>query len=1840
MEALLKSGVLHLINHVVLPPRVPDKDDRGFLNDKVLLEMIQKSLQKFYRTLKDRQPEEADQVKAAVSTINDLSGCRNAPGSIDEIRLKTLFKDLVKGLKQTMCLELRAQNAGLIVNRRDEDVVFEAFELSPTNEQVISTAGRLQRSFPAGACRIRIEKLQDDELVSSISQTIAKMSTQEVASLGNEDWSEIKDTTHPGIVTDMLMNVLSALGERIDVQGIWKNTREEVFWSNDTNEIWRRSALWLLVRVALQLHFDRILPEDQVHRSLYKPFMIFLHSQILTLANSPEMAIDSELLYITSAKLMRRIRKLNSYFQAEPSYSHWMEEVEASLRNAHCYMQNVWENITNDTRSNVDESVLTDLAPQSNDGTALDNLDKFIQDISVRKRQPGVLKFLPTFTYPQCAPGKIPTEFGGKGEHKLFQLAAAENWAKHHLSLWSARAGRDFSTCEALYTLIRSYHKAASTAYKGLPSSLSTMHLCLLEFWMTSDKSACYFNPLLRQYRPGIALKDLQYLSLSHKTDLVRLAELEKYIQTRRKEANKSLPSVFLSFGSATSFAVRYFNSSDNHQKLKNQIDRAASAAKKKKIKEFREQERLCKTLLKRLHESECEFNMRGQHLPKCSKCALENQIRNIKIATYVWPLPSNTDEAKATIFELQIPKTFNYWRDTTYYIKMNVMSMHQKASRCHGRRYSLFHHNALESHRTIPDGQRIGIVSESVTNSQSLHVCQNWAFPLAESDVCVDNSLNFRYCDVQSLCFTSKASRTDQLQEDCSFRLPSRSMGLQAYVRPNSTIVLPNNVIADVSSCPNHMSVKEYKAFGSIPLGTHIPYLNILTQLSMPVLDFAQPESQCLILQTIHRAGLPSENPERLSHQLLTDEHYGLTLMKELNNSMSRISQNWESWRSLATLVQLSLKLLSFTSSVQVRTKCFEYLSSTRNICIRWLNTLNNRQHEITESNQKTGFLSRSAEISLLCISTFDVEDQFIGETLSSASDAFALFRSMITVQENDSICLSEHLFLQKVMVQWWRSISYRCCELLRTRILGGKFASSLNDAISASWASFRSTTGWIPVKCPYHHWVWANSGDLKVHFNLLTAEILINGAPLTRLPSRYTTHPMELFQNILIESVPTDEPGMEMSAKHLLENNEVSFGLDGDDMLIVAMENGQKFDLVPPRCLSGKLPVAFVENFFHWYDRSTRKIEFRPKSNPWRSADVLWRLRKSGSRWHLERKNLVLIDIASNTFKSFSKLFSPLEDQEHIHVTFNRTSQVTAVELPRIQLDFYMKMGELEVHSRQYRGMIVDSDQRIGALCGLFNKLVLRYVDGGGERLILIPEGACNPEKTTHHTLLRVSLDSLQRAHAYRIDKVLGRIVDNGSLQSKLYLCFLHGLTSHCLPDPLTGLTGTEASLVILRSGALSSFPSMTESDFKILTQIALLSPSRTYQPCRKPISHKVKWNPNLSALSQHAEFFIAVEAIFNQLLKMKPLVLKEEYVDPPKLHTMNRSLLERDLIRSSSFRVDGFGAEHYSTTLDQTYESRVKDDDPHRGERVFVAASAVLRHDNATFEKIDATTMQNCITEYLKNDLILGPNSRKKQWPLHYDSLWISSPHLYLPQAWCSLHKRLAKNPYPMHKFDIMMWLSAVAFGKFAKMDLIKALAAFYRFKETAAVTIPSLNNIILRYGGELTISDIRGELQVFKPLLECPESKIPRQHENEPCSAHQARISSILNGNRESVVKRFALALKRQWPCQDPVKPEIRDAETYLDTHQAMHNVSRLFKTRYEIRIFEQYLNILCKVLAGQKVINIPIPLLRTLQPNKQSDNHHCRRTFTAQDIFSLQAPCISLEREYSRLVYRT
>ncbi|KAI1674179.1 DUF3638 containing protein [Pyrenophora tritici-repentis] len=1850
MPPLSLEKTLYLFYHIVLPPKLPQESDWKAEYEDALLNTTVEALQTFGETVQNEQPEVASQINLVASSINNLRPIRNKSGFVSDSQLAKLLHGLASSKTSvTVPIEIKAQNAAVIISKQKAGthVLFEVFELSPPNETVMQTKGRLKRSFPTFACHIPLQQFQEKGLIKALAETIGRMSWEEAPGFqpqirkNKSDHNEIRDTTHPGMITDFLMHFLSVVGQPIEVQGVWKNTREDVLLNRDLLP-WRRSSLWLLVRITMQLQLARTSSGN-----LYKAIMVTLLVRLLESMMAHYESTDSDLLYIISAKLTGRLQKLRKLIPGS-SFDLYTKSAQTLLEEARLRMTARIDRLMNSVDNDIDMAVLTNLQPRNELDIHLPQIDEFIAKIFRRARQSDVSDFQPSSKCLVYLQHELPTNFRGAGEYTYFYLATVEKWVEDHLSSWVERRISDDTTCEQLQRLLKEYFQQASSAYSAasdMPRSLSIMYLTVMELWIACDKCACNMYPLLRDFNPEVELSSFHSLSLPFKSQLERLLDAEAYVERRRNDARAGSPSLYRKFGHPSSFAVRFFDGSSEHHTLLSNLEQRATKARQEKCLELAQKKQQYHELIAASENRDCDYwevwdeyhgSSSTEHAPGCKKCSLLSQAEQLQIHVHEWPFNSNEAIAKATVFELQIPKAYSHWRDATMFLQVEVLGFVHNEPTEPRAKYELNRQDGLSSLWDSPSDRRINLVSEvkPLTGSH-YRIKKDIAF-LQESDVCVENALRYRYFDSSHNTFINILNSTQQVSERCTYKLPVRSSQLQAYLRtpvtPND--ITPNQVIARLSDCPPHFSLDEYKAFASIPIGYGIQYQNILVQLAMPTVDLNKIETQCLLLQTIHRAGPPraigNTIPERAAHEILTGEAFCRALTNKIEAALRRISENWETWRAVATLVQITLRILSINASNRIASRCIELLEEARLISLNWLTRLKKRLPTVIDDSQRKELSARLTEIGLLCTSTFDTDGKFLEDMLCSRSSTVSvLLQASIVVQENKDVTSSEHMYLHRAMLQSWKLLLHRALPVLARNVSSDNVQDDLSQAVAASWATFRPTSRWSVLEKPRHHWVYVKCGVQAVHLNLLTAELLVNGRPLSRLPAQYTQHHQyaSLFDKLPIEVTSTDEPGMEFSAMHPFHPDwcyNLHFGMEGSDMLVLAARDGTKFDVVPSRVFKGQLPAMFVDDYFHWYDHNTEEVEFRPLDDPWASTSGLWRLKRYGANWRLESGDRCLIGPSSSTGRTISNILSPLELQSYTHIIFE-SSSVICVELPRRRLGFRYVPGDSRIYSHQYKGMVIDTDQRIGTLSGLATILILKYEQGVENRLALIPEGDVTYSTTKMgHVSVSVNLDTARTTHAYQVDEILGRMIDNGSLQSKLFLCYLHALTSHCLPDTLTGHTGTEAALSILRSGAAASFDVLTAANIALLKAIAQLTPARKFYPHDKEVMQEVHWDQNLPSMSQHPDFLTAVHELFSISSKTKLLHPNDTYVDSPKLDFVNLHLLKRDMIRTSKFRVDGFGAEHYTHDFDQRYKVRAKVVDSQRGPRSSIAAGLIFCNQATLHSSVSAHSLQNSLrTVHLHNATVQGLNTRLDPRTLRYDASWLEKPSSFLPDMWCNLHLMLSTTPDRLNKFDLMIWLSTAAFAESADMDVIQALAAFYNCRDLASIEIPSAPSFNLAKGDYPTLSAVQDLVRIYQPYEACPESDLPRLP-GEPNGQRNKRRRKAFETNRGKAARTFASALYGQWPCEVPTTPRTEFAETYLDTGKAMPRVRRMFKSWYDNRCFYQYLQNVSDTLARQIVDCVGTKDIHVVDVQEHSGEINEFSFYGIKDVFKLEA----------------
>ena len=218
-----------MYHHVFFPPQLPqESDDDTTPVDIHLIELTLGALGALQQMLLG---ESAASIGNAITAIENLKAANSlGNGDTSEFELHRVLISLHDG--QTAPMLIRQQNAAVMVTRKHSRLIFETFELSPSNGAIMSTKGRLTRCFPSPTVALNTQS--HPEILQIIAQTLSSMSHGIVPGMqptilkAGATHSELRDTTNPAAVTELFVGFLRGFGESVSVSRISKNTRDEV----------------------------------------------------------------------------------------------------------------------------------------------------------------------------------------------------------------------------------------------------------------------------------------------------------------------------------------------------------------------------------------------------------------------------------------------------------------------------------------------------------------------------------------------------------------------------------------------------------------------------------------------------------------------------------------------------------------------------------------------------------------------------------------------------------------------------------------------------------------------------------------------------------------------------------------------------------------------------------------------------------------------------------------------------------------------------------------------------------------------------------------------------------------------------------------------------------------------------------------------------------------------------------------------------------------------------------------------------------------------------------------------------------------------------------------------------------------------------------------------------------------------------------------------------------------------------------------------------------------------------------------------------------------------------
>lgn len=1795
-QVLTPQELGKIVDHVFLPPKLPQyKHDPP---DSSLLIITLNALDRFRGFASAGSPALAQAYMAldTLRRINSLPG-----GTVCGKTLGDMMSTIRNG--DMLAVKVEAQNAALVVTRQDDKVIFEEFELSARNCDVIDTKGRLTQSFPGLAVAVDWHIIQADDLdfCTSIAHTIAVMSSEPAPSMqakskkSGHQHEEERDTAHPGLVSELLVGgILRGIGSPVAVRGVKKQTRDEVLWDN-TLLPWRRSGMWLLIRVLLQLTIVR---SPNGSRLLYKEFMAFFMG--ILLESSLKLPPESDMLHVMNAKIARRLHKLGNRFGA--ANNEVFAGVHAALSTSYGIIQSRWTTIQTLEKEDMgppSSSTGTSVKDAAVDIPALDEYIKSIREVEVSSVGPNFkpqsqLLRLTSNSLP-IMPGLLPRDY----HYAVAQLQQVETWVSESLSAWVANHP-DPGALHQLSEVLVQYHNHAATHYANNPEGTSTMILTVYELWMACDQIACAACHLLEDYDPEIPESILENLLLPSLISMRRLQVIERYLDRRRRQSSLFAANLF-DIHSKRGFPARYFDDSTFHQDLLSEINERADREKTAKETEFDEKKVKHAHLTSMATQMEHEWveiitDAYGEwqktemcHVQSCRKCKVEHQAAALSISVHEWSLPFDQTEAKCVVFELQAPQWFVHWRETRQYLIINVLNGEVPKAQPQTRFCLPSNDPHLSSaYYKGETGRRISLLSEVKPNVVT-HYRNKPMASTRKHEVCLRNGLRYEYYDFEDGAFIGPISFSDRMVLACTYHLPVTCQQMQRYIvrpaaRPDG--VPPNTVLARQNDCPSNTTLEEYKDLATIPLGRHIQWSHVLLQLAMPEVDFKKAETHLFVLQCLYQAGPRSEHVIRQSHADCQDVHFVHRLLDQLSRNLEMVRENWDSLQALNLFVHIITRIFSLAEAG--RERCLGLLETARSIALSWIHRLRDRAHETRDHSNRTAFAAKKASIAMICGCTFDLDDVQLRKVLQSPEAASALIQCSILEQQggSDKADDDDDDVIGRLLTLRFKRVLHHAHEVLLRNHDG------LHDAIERIWTAYcRSAEGW-QAEDDTSEWIFTSTvpkganAAVSVHYNAISGDLLVDGCPLDRAPRAYREHPLfaTLFGNSAVEVMPTMIiPGFSYCTLQQFSGCTVYLGMSSGDstvdtpLRIRAVDGASSYEVLPAKLFEKTFPTHFVDDHVHWYNMNSGIISFRPLDGAWTfgpTDSLMMHPCESVRGRKLTENGYAVLGLDHPLSEHVSVILAPLALDVEIHVRVK--SLRSYIGIPKLRLTFLGEEDGCRLISKDFPSMEVAQEQTIGTLVGLQSKLVLqRKTDG--RRKLLIPEGPISYHKGQSHTVVRITREDMHTVHAFDIDEDLGRLVDSGSMSAKLLLAYIHALTASCLPDPFTGHTGTEQALTILSSAAVRSCHLLTADEVRMLDRISRLTPGRAYYPRNMRVMQSVSWDPDLSFLSQHSRFLTAAQDIYNQARNAAVFRIAA-LPSAPNFSFADHHLTARDEIRSSTFRISGYGAEDHTTDEDRQYKARDRSDGSKRAE---CAAFLSRMLDRGCASRFGPADVRDRVWSFFKHaSRINGVESPISPLDLTYRTEYLQDWKDFVRENWLVIHRWMRQEDRTrVHRFALMAWICTMAFSDKRDMCILQALAMCTEIPLMSELDLHQVQVFFPRRGMDCQGSELRKILdKSLSPFHASPEFRLERNR-NEPEKVFRNRRHSRFQQRRNAVVAATVGDLVSQWRRKEPLPPDLPatlDASSYLDLGTAMTEIRQSFASWYNNGVLFQYL----------------------------------------------------------------
>ena len=822
--------------------------------------------------------------------------------------------------------------------------------MSAKQEDVLAADNALIRQFPARAVEVSNTLMSNSSFLKELCSHINKLSVEvyvpeamEVVQKARKDIEESRETKHPRLVTEWLFSVLSSTGHATETKAVFKRTHDDVLF-RDALAPWRRSSVYQSIKVALQLALFNCPLGDPSH-TIYKQLMLYFLSQVSLRLLPTQQPL--EYLHVIRAKLARRAAKLTCEmpFFLEEVFKQATSKISADMNKQWSVVQ-------------AREAVQIASLPMANNDLNVHLRKSHIQLQKVLVQATDETQHFGEMFQPACSTSfklnpevlPFPSMFEKTGGELIERLVVFEAWVQKNLPTWLEVTAPSAFMCEELKALIDRHWNSARSVYSPYAELMSTVLLTTFDLWVALDKQTTALCPLLLRYPPEVPVDVFQPLLLPKRAQIDRLARIEQYIASRRKQSVRTLPSLFGTIAS-DSFTVRAFESSAKMQELKATIDQEAHVRKEEVRELFYQLKDQFDHLVSKAKLMTCdkwwfrEGSKAGtyEHRRNCQKCHQFKTANRMSIKKFEEPLPNFDAAQKAVVFELQPGNEFApfiAYRDATWIVLHDVLSL----SIISGieAEQKLRDYDFLKNYYSSSAPRRISLASAKKSHALTHRFTS--LITTAEEAIFLPHAMEHAlYDNARTGVWTKDQKGSLSLARFCHAQLGNSNYSPLIETVRNTTIS-QNSIIARQSSCPIDLGIHDWVVFGSLRAGPSLQSINLLRTLLAGELDLSCSATVVMVEQILHEAGetrtttLISLRANHVAFQVTT---FVENILHACDVLLSRIASNWKETVTATIVRVITQRVLSLACSSDVVSRCIEIIRRLRKISMEWASRL-----------------------------------------------------------------------------------------------------------------------------------------------------------------------------------------------------------------------------------------------------------------------------------------------------------------------------------------------------------------------------------------------------------------------------------------------------------------------------------------------------------------------------------------------------------------------------------------------------------------------------------------------------------------------------------------------------------------------------------------------------------------------------------------------------------------------------------------------------------------------------------------------------------------------------------